>query len=260
MALLPHQGLTKPENSHSCRMRKTGRRQSCADLLAHFLSQAPPDVDENVVVYRSMSSRRGTQRSMLWGNLRGERLHRDFSIPHYERVSCEFIEIVCCFSTPDQIGIITLEDCGMHFLRRAGFSKLREQSLKQCLDFAPTLQWSCRGEQDRIRGIIVDNTIDVTFAETSYVVIDHILCGDHRLFLCCLLSCQTRDRTGECLRRGLRVMGSGRSRLVPTLMFATGARALSMTRVADRSHSFCANLPGVLSGSTPSAKITSPTR
>src|SRR6202140_3806101 len=59
----------------------------------------------------------GEAGSPLWCHLRSERLHDYLSISDDKRVGCEFIVVIPCFSTPNQVGIIALEDCRAHRLR-----------------------------------------------------------------------------------------------------------------------------------------------
>src|SRR5215831_20920277 len=93
------------------------------------------DLDKPASVWRVI--RRQPQhevRSVLRFNLSSEGLSYYFFVPHNEGVSREFVQIVCCFRGPENVGVITVDGSVLHCKRGARLSKLRNECLKNGLD------------------------------------------------------------------------------------------------------------------------------
>jgi len=70
----------------------------------------------------------GEAGSPLWCHLRSERLRHYFSVPDHKGVGCQFIVVVYCFSTPDEIGIIALEDRRAHSFLKLSIILLNDRN------------------------------------------------------------------------------------------------------------------------------------
>src|ERR1017187_3439872 len=80
------------------------------------------------------SSRCSSADRNFWFDLGGEGLRYYLPVSHHKRVGSEFVRIVCCFRSPDNIGVITLDGSLLHRKRGARFRKLRNEGLKERLD------------------------------------------------------------------------------------------------------------------------------
>jgi hypothetical protein len=69
--------------------------------------------------------------SLLRFDLGSEGLGCYFPIPHNKRVRCEFVRIVCCFRSPENIGVIAIDASLLHRERGARLCKLRNEALEE---------------------------------------------------------------------------------------------------------------------------------
>ena len=72
--------------------------------------------------------------SVLRFDLGSEGLGYYLPVPHNKRVGSEFVRIVCCFCSPENIRVITLNASLLHRERGARLCKLRNEGLKEGLD------------------------------------------------------------------------------------------------------------------------------
>ncbi len=127
-----------------------------------------------------MSVESEADRSAFWRHLPGIRLTHDLAVLNDEGVGTHLTRIVGRLCRPRHEGILTLHGRTGHLKGDTLLAEFLEEGGEESADLVEALHVAIRREDDGVLGIVRDDAIEIAFAKTGQVMIEHLFEGGRR--------------------------------------------------------------------------------